>query len=205
MSSVTTAAIDRHVEVIDGANNDHGAIQRVSDLRALPFVVLLGEPGIGKSTVLGAEAALEGVPVLKVRELMTGTEANPTATLFLDALDEYRTDGQASDKVHGLAQSMAAVKAKRWRLSCRSEDWRKGADMEPIRKTTAGAPIVVALLCPLDHDEAVDILAALGERAGGLPGESEVFWCRWFHRKSSQPYPAPQASGRRRQVAKHTA
>ncbi len=41
MSTVANAVIDRRVEVIDGANTDRGAIQRVSDLRALPFVVLL--------------------------------------------------------------------------------------------------------------------------------------------------------------------
>ena len=76
MSSATIAVIDRRVEVIDGARNDQNAIRRVSDLRALPFVVLLGEPGIGKSTVLEGEAAREGGPVLKVRELMTGARAS---------------------------------------------------------------------------------------------------------------------------------
>jgi hypothetical protein len=46
------ADIDRRVEVIDGQKDS--SVRRVSDLRALSFVVLLGEPGIGKSTVLGA-------------------------------------------------------------------------------------------------------------------------------------------------------
>lgn len=155
--------IDRRIEVIDGPKDNQGAFRRVSDLRVLPFVVLLGEPGIGKSTVLETEAAHEGVPVLKVRELMTGAQANPGATLFLDALDEYRADGQPSDKVHSLAHAMTAVKAARWRLSCRSEDWRKGADIAPIKKTTAGAPIVVVQLLPLDHVEAAAILTTLGE------------------------------------------
>lgn len=162
-SSATIALIDRRIEVIDGVKNDQGAIQRVSDLRALPFVVLLGEPGIGKSTVLEGEAAQEGGPVLKVRELMTGTQASPDTTLFLDALDEYRTDGQPSDKAYSLAHAMTAAKTARWRLSCRSEDWRKGADMAPIRKTTAGVSIVVAQLLPLDRNEAAAVLTALGE------------------------------------------
>jgi hypothetical protein len=163
MSSVTNAAIDRRVAVIDGATTERGPIKRVSDLRALPFVVILGEPGIGKSTVLESEATQEGVRVLKVRELMTGGQANSGATLFLDALDEYRTDGQPSDKVHSLAHAITAVNTARWRLSCRSEDWRKGADMAPIRETTAGAPIVVAQLLPLDRAEAPAVLIALGE------------------------------------------
>lgn len=163
MSSATIAVIDRRVEVIDGARNDQNAIRRVSDLRALPFVVLLGEPGIGKSTVLEGEAAREGGPVLKVRELMTGARASLGTTLFLDALDEYRADGQASDKVHGLASAITTVKAARWRLTCRSEDWRKSADMAPIKKIAPGANIVVVQLLPLNHGEAMSILDAVGE------------------------------------------
>jgi putative ribosome biogenesis GTPase RsgA len=89
MPKSADADIDRRVKIIDGENKSGRPIERVSDLRALPFVVLLGEPGIGKSTVLAKEAANEGVPVVSVRELMTGTEAPPGACLFLDALDEY--------------------------------------------------------------------------------------------------------------------
>jgi hypothetical protein len=58
---------------------------------------------------------------------------------------------------------MAAVKTARWRLSCRSEDWRKGADIAPIKKTATDSPIVVAQLLPLDHAEAAAVLIALGE------------------------------------------
>jgi hypothetical protein len=163
MSSTTVAAIDRHVAVIDGGNNDEGPVRRVSDLRGMPFVVLLGEPGMGKSTVLEGEAAREGATVLKVRELISGVQTEPGAALFLDALDEYRTDGQSSDKVHTLAAAMTKLEPARWRLTCRSEDWRKGADIAPIRRTTSGAPIVVAQLLPLDHLEAAAILKALGE------------------------------------------
>lgn len=159
----SVASIDRRVEVIDGSTEQRASIRRVSDLRPLPFVVLLGEPGIGKSTIFGVEAGHERVLVLKVRELMTGTHAVADVTLFLDALDEYRTDGQPADKVHELAHAMAAVNAPRWRLSCRSEDWRKAADIRPIQQTTAGAPIVVANILPLDHVEATAVLVALGE------------------------------------------
>jgi hypothetical protein len=161
MVDAVHADIDRCIEVIDGQKD--GSVRRLSDLRGLPFVVLLGEPGIGKSTVLEDEAALEGLRVIKVRELMTGPPVGQGETLYLDALDEYRTDGGAADKVHTLAHSMTAAKPTRWRLTCRSEDWRKDSDISAIRKTTSGAPIVVAQLLPLDHDEAAAILTALGE------------------------------------------
>jgi hypothetical protein len=124
MPTLIAADIDRRVKVIDGEGNDDRSIERVSDLRAMPFVVLLGEPGIGKSTVLVREAANEGAFVITVRELMTGAEARPNASLFLDALDEYRTDGGTEDKVHTLANAIAKCDPPRWRLTCRSEDWR---------------------------------------------------------------------------------
>jgi hypothetical protein len=165
MPKSADADIDRRVKIVDGKKNSDRPIERVSDLRALPFVVLLGEPGIGKSTVLAKEAAREGVSVVSVRELMTGTEAPPGACLFLDALDEYRTDGGSEDKVHTLANAMAKCKPPRWRLTCRSEDWRRAADMGPISKTTAGQAITVAQLLPLDLDEASAIQTRRHHRA----------------------------------------
>src|ERR1700730_17837859 len=102
MPTLVAADIDRRVKVIDGEGNDDRSVERVSGLRAMPFVVLLGEPGIGKSTVLTREASNEGASVVSVRELMTGTEVQPGACLFLDALDEYRIGGGTEDKVHTL-------------------------------------------------------------------------------------------------------
>ena len=161
--ALVSADIDRRVKVIDGEGKGDRSIERVSDLRAMPFVVLLSEPGIGKSTVLAREAANEGASVISVRELMTGTKVQPDATLFLDALDEYRTDGGAEDKVHTLANAIAGCGPPRWRMTCRSEDWRKAADIAPISKTTGGRAIIMAQLLPLDLDEASAVLAALGE------------------------------------------
>lgn len=176
-SRTSLASIDRRVGVLVGSEEQRASLVRVSDLRSLPFVVLLGEPGIGKSTVFDMEAGHEGVPVLKVRGLIAGARAAADVTLFLDALDEYRTDGQSADKVHELAHAMAAVKTPRWRLSCRSEDWRKEADIAPIQQqTTDGVPIVVAQLLPLDQVEAAAVLGALGENdPKGFLAKAEAF------------------------------
>jgi hypothetical protein len=165
MSAPAAAAdLDRRVEVIAGAGqDDRVGMKRVSDLRAHPFVVLLGEPGIGKSTVLYQEAAKEGATAITVRSLMTGTEPPSDATLFLDALDEYRTDGGVEDKAHLLATAIARHNRPRWRLTCRAEDWRKAADIGPISKAVAGQQVTVAQLLPLDTEEAVAVLTALDE------------------------------------------
>jgi hypothetical protein len=158
------AVLDRRVRVIEGSRPQRSSIGRVSELRSLPFVVLLGEPGSGKSTVLQVEAAHEHTSVLTVRALMSGAPLEPGSPLYLDALDEYRIDGSSLDKVHGLGQLMRQIRASRWRLTCRAEDWRKEADLAAVSATTSGEPIVVAQLLPLASDEAALLLESLGER-----------------------------------------
>lgn len=155
--------IDRRAEVLSGPDDLRGTTLRVSDLRSRPFVVLLGEPGIGKSTVLQQEANAEGSAVVRVRALLNGLAPPPGTPLFLDALDEYRSDGAAADKAYALARAIRDARCPRWRLTCRSEDWRKEADVAPIEATVDGASIVVAQILPLNHDEALAVLAAIGE------------------------------------------
>ncbi len=157
------ASIDRRVRATGSTDTSSAPVHRVSDLRGWPFVVVLGEPGIGKSTVFASEAASAGAPVIKVRDLMTDDDIARGECIFLDGLDEYRAEGSPADKIHGLAQSIRAAKASRWWLACRSEDWRKKADIAAIQRTTAGSPILVVQLLPLDDDEAVAMLAAMGE------------------------------------------
>ena len=43
--SASENPIDRHFEVIEGTGELSESLRQISDLRALPFVVLLGEPG----------------------------------------------------------------------------------------------------------------------------------------------------------------
>lgn len=157
------AGIDRRVAIPSADEGRESETRRVSDLRWEPYVVLLGEPGIGKSTVFRIEAEQGGDTVLRVRQLVNGRRPPPGTTLFIDALDEYRSDGSAADKADKLAQAIAESKVARWRLSCRSEDWRNVSDIAAIQSTTAGHGIVVAHLLPLNDAEASSLLAAWGE------------------------------------------
>ena len=157
------ADIDRRITVLSGTQQQQQTLRRISDLREVPFYVLLGEPGIGKTSTFMREAEAEGGAQLTVRQLLNGFPAPPGATLFLDGLDEYRIDGQASDKVTRLAGALLGAKPPRWRLACRSEDWRAEADMAQIQLTTLGSSIVVIQLQPLEDDEQTAILSSLGE------------------------------------------
>ena len=157
------AEIDRRITVLNGTEQQRQALRRVSDLRALNFYVLLGEPGIGKTSTFKREAAAEAGTRLTLRQLLTGFPTPEGETRFLDGLDEYRIDGQPSEKVTKLAAKLIATKPPRWRLACRSEDWRAEADMAQIANTTSDESIVVVQLQLLDEDEQTEILEALGE------------------------------------------
>lgn len=154
--------IDRRVLILDGAG-DRPATVTASALRDDAFLVLLGEPGIGKSTVLELEAQAAGVQPLKVRELINGTASAPAGMLFIDALDEYRMGATDLGKVDELVKAIQQSGATGWRLTCRAEDWKKAADIDAMGRTTGGKPITVAQILPLDLPETLAVLAALGE------------------------------------------
>jgi hypothetical protein len=151
--------IDRRVRIL-AKDGSEPIVRRMSELRDRPFVVLLGEPGIGKSTVLEVEAAAAGVATVPVRAAIGGFVPPAGSPLYLDGLDEYRADGNEADKIWQVAKLLRDLAPPRWRLSCRAEDWRSDAD----RKVLANAgTVTVAQLMPLSLEESAEVLARLGE------------------------------------------
>lgn len=155
--------MDRRILVISGlGEKEKLSIHTLSDLAAYPKVVLLGEPGIGKTTALEFMAAQEEVTAIKVRALINDPPKSTNKGLFLDALDEYRSDGGKKDKIYTLAKLIHEISPDRWRLTCRAEDWRNQADTQPLEMGTT-QQVVVAQLLPLDYDEACRVLNNFSE------------------------------------------
>lgn len=152
------ASLDRRVLV---HSESEASECPLSSLRDQPFVVLLGEPGLGKSTALRYEAAAEGGEIFTCRDAMNGAPLPVGETLYLDALDEYRTGENGKDKLLQLANTLSANKNRRWRLTCRAEDWREAADLGAMRRAASNGAITVARLLPLDEGEVRAVLTAL--------------------------------------------
>lgn len=151
--------IDRRVRIL-AKDGSEPVVRRVSELRDRPCVVLLGEPGIGKSTVLALEATADGVATVPVRAAISGFVPPAGTPLYLDGLDEYRADGNEADKMWQVTKLLRDLAPPRWRLTCRAEDWRSDAD----RKVLANAgTVTVAQLLPLSLEESAEVLARLGE------------------------------------------
>lgn len=163
MTPALPVRLDRRIEVVSGAAGVSRTYRRMSDLGGAPFVVLLGAPGMGKSTAFALAASADGTQAHKVRRVVTGPVIAMAERLYLDALDEYRSDGDPADKIYALAAAIQAAGAKSWRLSCRSEDWRTAADLGALDIVADGAPILVVQLLGLEQHEAAAILSTLGE------------------------------------------
>jgi len=155
--------IDRRVRVLGESAPDEREVTRISHLRDRAAYVLLGEPGIGKSTVFAEEAARDGTLIVPVRAAIHGFAEAGGDVLYLDGLDEYRVDGTEADKIYGVAKVIKERKPTRWRLNCRAEDWRSDADLNVLKMANGTAPVTVAQLLPLSADETIDVLIALGE------------------------------------------
>ena len=159
-AAMESAPLDRRVATQAQAET---VVQPLSQLRHEPYVVLLGEPGAGKSTALEYEAGTEGGEIVTCREVMTGSPFGVSGTAYLDALDEYRSGGSGKDKLLLLANAISDNNILRWRLTCRAEDWRATADINAMRRAANNEPIIVAHLLPLNDEEAQLVLASLGE------------------------------------------
>ena len=98
-------------------------------------LVVLGEAGIGKSTLLEQLEAKEGYVVCTARKLLN--HANPASllgnasTLVIDALDEVSVQGEG-EAVDRVVRNLAALGCPRFILSCRVADWRSATALQGI-------------------------------------------------------------------------
>ena len=167
MSSQQNAAeplvnLNRRVRV-RGRTDRVRDLRSVDDLRSFPFVVIFGEPGIGKSSILAREAAREGVRVVTVRGLMEGEKPDTNRRLFIDALDEYRSGEDRGTKTSEVVKLVRELGVGEIWLGCRTEDWRPQVDDAKFPRAASVSDAVMAEVLPLAWGEAAALLAAWGE------------------------------------------
>jgi len=155
-----SALIDRWVRIVAGYGEGQEVL--ISSLRERRCYVLLGEPGSGKTTVLTGEAKASGASMVTTRDFLHNPPTSIGASAYIDALDEYRMDGSSFERVDSLAAAMGAANVGRWRISCRSEDWRVDADIAAFKFLAGNEPLCVAELLPLNDAEGTLLLAHFG-------------------------------------------
>ena len=123
------------------------AERRLSAFLTQPNIVLLGDPGAGKSHTFRELAAAYGGRYLAARAFLTLPVRNTGEVLLIDGLDERRGGRGDRDTVDALAAKLIEADPAAVRISCRVADWLGKGDLvslEPFFEGRGGM-VVLAL------------------------------------------------------------
>lgn len=118
-------------------------------LAASNYVVILAEPGAGKTELMGSLARQLGATVVTANKFAYTEETAKNIPLVIDAFDELsKVDASGISKLLGKA---TATKPTHIYLSSRSSEWEKAATVA-FKEFTGVEPLVVRL-CVFDETE----------------------------------------------------
>jgi hypothetical protein len=144
------------------------AEQRLSSFLTQPNIVLLGDPGAGKSYVFRQLAATCGGRYCTVRAFLTLPVQNTREVLFIDGLDERR--GGRGDRVtiDALAARLIEADPAAVRISCRVADWLGKSDLVSLEPYFDGrGGVTVVALEALTSNERLAVLTENGMSQDG--------------------------------------
>ncbi|UWU83180.1 hypothetical protein N2605_27050 [Bradyrhizobium yuanmingense] len=158
---------------VDPDRPQNAAPRPFTDFLAAPSLVLLGDPGAGKTHVFKEAAAAERGRFLKARTFLAAPAPMLTGqVLFIDGLDEKRAGRGDQDTIDALVTKLFEVNPAKVRISCRVADWLGESDLaalQPYFEQHGETPVL--LLQNLSHREQVAVLIA----QGATDAEAHVF------------------------------
>jgi hypothetical protein len=129
-------------------------------------IVLLGDPGAGKTHTFREAAARCGGRYVTARAFLVMPAVKFEGTLFIDGLDERRAGRSDRDTVDALVEKLFAVGPGKVRISCRVADWLGGSDLAALHPYfEQRGDTVVLQLGRLSGDEQRVVLQAEGVSA----------------------------------------
>ena len=166
-SSGAAALVDRTCTEIppDGVRGKPTEARPLSDFRAVPAYVLLGDPGAGKTTEFEREREALGDAATKVTARNFITPDPPRSewhdkTLFIDGLDEMRAGAtDARPSLDAIRSQLYRLEQPRFRISCREADWLGNNDLQALAAVSPDARITVLRLDPLSPSAMRELLA----------------------------------------------
>ncbi|MCI5210002.1 MAG: hypothetical protein D3910_14665, partial [Candidatus Electrothrix sp. ATG2] len=152
--------LNRTVRVIESSESDaQGKEGKFADYLAFPNLILLGDPGSGKTYTFQSAAEKEGVTYQSVRTFLAFAESRSFGeTVYLDGLDEYRSREKDKNLIIELIKSLEKQNRPRIRLSCRSADWLGEGDLSLFKIFFGEASYIVLHLESLTDEEVFSAL-----------------------------------------------
>lgn len=175
--------VARSVIVVKKRDSDPGTAKAAPKLleafRDYPAWVLLGEPGMGKTTAFDQEATATGGVRLSVADFVVRNDLSALhgKTLFLDGLDEVRGSGGDDNILRLVRERLRQLDQPRFRIACRAADWLGSSDQSLIEGASPDGSFATLQLEPLSADDIATILRtnhgipdpqAFTERAGSI-------------------------------------
>lgn len=159
--------VKRTVSLIEPKDNGRFGKEplRLRDFETAHSYVLLGEPGMGKSTEFYEEACrIHADPIIPAHEFIRRKPETPSkwqkGPLFIDGLDEVRVGGgDPRDALNKIIEQLEALGKPQFRLSCRSISWLEPGDRKRLAKLSDSEDIPVLLLNPLNYDDIREIIS----------------------------------------------
>ncbi|MBF0622230.1 MAG: hypothetical protein HQL54_09935 [Magnetococcales bacterium] len=151
---------------LDSPNEGKRENLPLSNFLSEPALVVLGEPGMGKTTTfVQAAQKEENAECLDIRRFIP--PRNPRGlegkTLYLDGLDEQRAGRtNSNDALDAIIGRLEELGRPKFRLSCRTADWFGELDKSHLRDASSSGYVTVIRLEPLSEVEIRQIVAAQG-------------------------------------------
>lgn len=135
--------------------------RRLDYYRDVRVYVLLGDPGMGKTSAFKEEAKATDGHYVTARDFITfdTREEWRNKVLFIDALDEVRAGTEdARRPFDEVRRKLDQLGKPKFRLSCRAADWLGTSDEEALKSVAADGKVKGLHLQPLTDDDIREVL-----------------------------------------------
>jgi len=162
----------------EGTPSNQGGYQ-LSDFENVPGYVLLGEPGMGKSSEFHREAKRVGgnAPVSAHDLIHRGQEFYPkwkNGVVFIEDIDQVRTNDRSLGSVlKQIASCLQELGNPPFRISCRTASWLSAEDLTDLHLWIQTEKIQILLLNPPTMDEVCEFISTKGLNPTALIPQAE--------------------------------